>query len=337
MLHNALMNNWLRSLFNFEHDIRPVAGLLVIGGLFTGPFAPAAPRADDRLTCFVSILPQADFVERVGGDHVEVQVMVGPGQSPATYEPTTRQLSRLAGSDVYFSIGVSFEESLVPRIERIFPNVPVVDTSRRIHFRTIVDHVHADAVSASEPSSPDTIGSPSHNHSAGMPDPHIWLSPRLAMTMAENIRDALVTLDSRHAETYTANCDRFSRELEDIDRRIAATLSPLRGRKVFVFHPAFGYFTDAYGLVQIAIETDGSTPGPKHLAAFIERARQEGVTTIFIQREFSTTMAEAVAAEIGAEVVQLDPLAGDYINNLLRMAEKIRAALEMGDTGRAHP
>ncbi len=337
MLHNTSIHSLLRPLLNFGHDIKPVAGILVIAALFTGSFAPAAVRADDPLMCFVSILPQAYFVERIGGEYVEVHVMVGPGQSPATYEPTTRQLSLLAGSDVYFSIGVSFEESLLPRIERIFQDVPVVDTSRRIHFRSIVDHVHTDAVSTPEPSSPDTIDAPSHNHRAGMPDPHIWLSPRLAVTIAENIRDALVTLDSRHAETYTANCDRFSRELEDIDRRIAATLSPLRGRKVFVFHPAFGYFTDAYGLVQIAIETDGSTPGPKHLAAFIERARQEGVTTIFIQREFSTTMAEAVAAEIGAEVVQLDPLAGDYMNNLLRMAEKIHAALETGDALGAHP
>lgn len=331
MPHNKHNDSLLRRIVHVFCGFSLTARLLLIPVLVGGPLVTTATGSDNRLVCFASILPQAYFVERVGGEYVEVYVMVGPGHSPATYEPTTRQLTRLAQADVYFSIGVFFEVSLLPRVEQNFPDVPIIDTSRRIAFRSMEDPVQTDE----KPASQANDGEDAHNHSKGMPDPHVWLSPRLAVTIAENIRDALVSLDSRHAAAYTANCDRLCAELADLDRRIAAHLSPLRGTEVFVFHPAFGYFTDAYDLVQVAVETGGSTPGPRHLAEVIARARQKGVATIFVQREFSATVAAAVAKEIGADIVQLDPLAEDYINNMMSMAEAIRVAFESGEAGDA--
>lgn len=307
-------------------DVRIAVTFLAAGALFAALGSPGHAYADDRLMCFVSIMPQVFFVERIAGEHVETHVMVGPGQSPATYEPTTRQLTRLSRADVYFAIGVAFEESLVPKIRRSFPDVRIIDTREGIELRPMEDGDPFDTGAESETLGRDVDDVQRHTHAMGTRDPHVWLSPRLAITIAENIRDGLVSLDPRHAGEYSENCDRLSDELRDIDRRIAEVLTPIQGTEILVFHPAYGYFTDAYGLVQIAIENEGGSPGPKYLASVIDRARQRGITTIFVQEQFSGTMAKTVAKEIGADIVRLDPLAGDYMDNLLRMAEAISNA-----------
>jgi zinc transport system substrate-binding protein len=94
-----------------------------------------------------------------------------------------------------------------------------------------------------------------------------------------------------------------------------------------VFHPAYGYFTDAYGLEQIAIEENGAAPGLRHLAEVIDRARKQGTKTVFIQPQVSASYAETVAKAIGAKMVTMDPLAEDYIENLRAMARKIASGL----------
>jgi zinc transport system substrate-binding protein len=137
------------------------------------------------------------------------------------------------------------------------------------------------------------------------------------------MRDALIEVDPQHAAEYTENCRRLDSDLEELDREISRVLAPYRGRKIFVFHPAYGYFADAYGLVQVAIEEGGRAPGPRHLAEVIERAKGDGARVIFVQPQVSTTQAKTVAGAVGAEVIELDPLARDYIENLRRMAREI--------------
>lgn len=275
-----------------------------------------------RVTCFVSILPQAFFVGTIGGEYVDAHVMVGPGQSPHTYEPTSRQLSELEGSQVYFSIGVAFEASLLPRIERNFKGVRIVDTSKGIALRSMLEHHEENAGTSAAGSSAGAESGP-HSHDTGAFDPHVWLSPRLGIAIARNIRDALVEIDSVHARIYAENFDRLETELNDVDTEIARLLSPYKGREFFVFHPAYGYFADAYGLTQVAIEAQGGAPGPKHLAEVIDRAKAQGARVIFVQPQISPTYAQAVAKAVGAQVVPLDPLAMNYTENLLHMAHKL--------------
>jgi zinc transport system substrate-binding protein len=234
---------------------------------------------------------------------------------------------------VFFAIGVAFEETLVPKIRGSFPGVRIIDTREGIELRRMGDGDPLDTGVELEIPAREVGHVEPHTHAIGVRDPHVWLSPRLAITIAENIRDGLVSLDGNNAKEYSENCDRLTDELVDIDRRIAEVLTPIKGTEILVFHPAYGYFTEAYGLVQIAIENAGGAPGPKYLASVIDRARQRGIRTIFVQEQFSDTMAKTVAKEIGADVVRLDPLAGDYVDNLLRMAEAIRGASE---TNRNH-
>jgi zinc transport system substrate-binding protein len=145
--------------------------------------------------------------------------------------------------------------------------------------------------------------------------------------MARAIRDALARLDPTHADEYARNEVAFEADLDALDAEIRRRLSAARGRAFLAFHPSWGYFADAYGLRQIPIESGGKEPGPRTLAAVVERAKALGVRVVFVQEQFSRRTAEAIAQEIGARVVVVDPLAGDYLSNLRSVAESFASAL----------
>jgi zinc transport system substrate-binding protein len=292
-----------------------------------GTPAASAPTAG-ALRVLVSILPQAYFVERIGADRVQVDVLVGPGQSPATYAPTPRQVGDLERADVYFAIGVPFERRLLAKLTGGLRDLNVVETQAGIPLRAMKtahthqhDHDHAvgedaHAAEAEEP--------------AGTKDPHIWLDPRLVKLMATTICEELCRLDPSSADTFRANLAAFHGELDAVDARIRALLAPLKGREFLVFHPAYGYFGDSYGLEQVAVEIEGKEASPRQLTMLIEKAKAAGARVIFVQPQFSMSSAEALAREIGGAVIPLDPLARDYLGNLEVMAEKLARGLREG-------
>jgi zinc transport system substrate-binding protein len=145
--------------------------------------------------------------------------------------------------------------------------------------------------------------------------------------MAATIRDTLVRLDPGGRETYEDGYRSYTAELEALHRRIGAILAPLKGEILFVYHPAFGYFADAYGLRQVAVETGGAEPSARQLARLIDSARSRGVRVLFVQPQFARTSAEAVAKAIGGAVVPIDALARDYVTNLQRIAGAVEEAL----------
>jgi zinc transport system substrate-binding protein len=274
------------------------------------------PPPSQTVRVFVSILPEAFFVERIGADAVAVEVMIGPGESPATFDPTPKTMQRLAGAGAYFAIGVPMETVLLPQIRRNFPDVRIVDTTAGIAKRPLTEDEGSDHAAGSD-----------HTHQALETDPHIWLSPRRAAIVARNIADALVQLDPARAARYRANLDTLNAELNALQTEIADILEPVAGRDLLVFHPAYGYLADDFGMRQIAIQHGGVEPGPRQLADLMEQVRRRGARAIFVQPQFSMTSARTLAAEIGVEVVVLDPLARDYPDNLRRMARAIRQAL----------
>jgi len=216
-------------------------------------------------------------------------------------------MAALDSADVYFRIGVSFEETLMERITGSMPQLNVIDLRRGIDL---------------QPVSGDTGA-----HAHGRMDPHTWLSPELAAVQARTIHEELVRLDADGAATYSANLEELVSDLEEVDREVRETLRPFAGREMFVFHPAFGYFARAYDLVQVPIEIEGKEPAPRELESLIELARERRFGTIFVQPEFSDASARAIAVEVGAEIVRLDPLARDYITNLREMANNMRDGL----------
>ncbi|MFO8089143.1 MAG: zinc ABC transporter substrate-binding protein [Desulfatiglandaceae bacterium] len=265
---------------------------------------PRAMAFGVEVRAFVSVAPQAYFVERVGGRFIEVEELVAPGRSPTTYEPTPKQIARLAEADVYFRIGVPFEHGFIDKLGGINPELKIVDTRKNVPLRFF-------------------------NASAGgeAPDPHIWLDPKRVKIQAATICEALCGILDERCSDFRRNLDLFQQDLDEIDREISEILGPLRGRSFYVFHPAFGYFGDSYGLNQVAVEMEGKEPGPRQLSNLIEQAEKDGVYTMFVQPQFARGQAETFARAIGANVVPLDPLARDYLANLKLMAEALREAL----------
>ena len=245
-----------------------------------------------KINIIVSILPQIDFVENIGKDKVKVSAMIPPGFSPATYSPNMEQLKKLSNADLYIKIGhIPFEKTQMKRLEDLNPKMKVVDSSEGIE---IYEN-----------------------------DPHIWLSPRLVKIQVANICDALIKIDPENQDFYKNNKNEYLAELDNLDLELKNAFSKIQNKKILVFHPAFGYLARDYGFEQIAIEIEGKEPSAKNLAKIIDTAKKENMKTIFVQEQFSTKSAEAIARQIGGSVVPLDPLNRNYIDNLRKIGEEM--------------
>jgi len=312
----------------------------------------ATPDADSNKPClFVSVLPQAYLAQRIAGDHFQFEVMVGPGQSPHIFEPTQRQMATLSRARLYFTTGIPFEHTLIDKLSPTFKSLRFVDTTEGLTLRpgedcghdhsadtaraqNNEDHDHADHDhtahdhAAHDHDDHDHAHADSHDHDhAGLPDPHVWLNPLYAEHQARLMTDALRALDPDHTADYERNFAALSADLRAADKHIAAALAPYKGRAFFVFHPAYGYFADRYGLIQTPVEEAGKEPSARRLAELIDRANSSGVRLIFVQPQFPSKCAEAVAEAIGGAVMPMDDLAADYLDNLNDMADKIAHAL----------
>jgi len=294
-----------------------ISGLLIL-------FLSVAQTAFARpLKVFVSILPQKYFVEKIGGDSVEVAVMVQPGASPATYEPKPRQMVALAKSDVYFAIGVPFEKTWIPKIVATNPKMHIVHTQAGIEKRAMKSH-HAHQ---QESKNHYAETEPGKNHRTGK-DPHVWLSPPLVMQQARNILNGLETLDPTHRALYQANYKSFIVELVDLDLELKRLFQTTAEHSEFmVFHPSWGYFAQAYELEQVPIEIEGKEPKPAELKYLIQHGKKIGVQVIFVQPQFSWQAAQTIAQETTAQIVVVDPLALDWAENLRQVAVKLSTTL----------
>lgn len=267
------------------------------------------------MTVFASIMPQAYFLERIGGQFVNVEVLVGEGQSPHTYEPSPQQMAKLSSAKAYFAIGVPFEKNVISKIKKINRKLTIIETQKGISYRYLENHHHK--------------ANKSHDirHDNRIPDPHIWMDPKLVKVQAQNIHDALCKLDPEHTNDYSKNLQTFLTDLRRVDQRIAHVLAPFKDNSIYVFHPAFGYFTDSYGLHQVSIEIEGKEPSAKQLTNTIDKAKKGGVHIIFVQPQFSKKSAKTIAMTIGGVVVPIDPLSKDYLSNLEKIASEIEKGL----------
>lgn len=288
---------------------------------------------------YVSILPQRYFLERVAGDLVDVKVLVPPGKSPATYEPTPTQVMRLGEADIFFTIGVPFERAFLPSIEESLKNLVIVPTHAPIDRRPIEAHTHEDEHGEDEHEGEEEEehhdeehegeGHSEEDHAGeeAMPDPHIWMSPKLVKIQAREMKEALSEEFPEYSGSFEEGYSAFTEDLTELQEYLKKVLAPHRGETLFVYHPAFGYFAEEFGLHQVAIETGGKEPTPKQLEEVINHAREEGVKVIFVQPEFPLAGAEAVAKAIGGAVVPVAPLAPNYLENLRNLAQNIDEAL----------
>ncbi len=275
------------------------------------------PAMNSRVVV-VTISPQAFLVERLAGDLLEIEVMVPPGRAPETYEPTPSQTTRLSNAKIYYSVDVPFERSFLERVRNNLPHLLVVDTTEGIEKREIEEHSHGEAEDHGH----------EHSHDHGILDPHVWLDPILMLQMAETMKDTLQETYPEWSTTFEENYATLKEDLEKLDRSIAARLQPFEGKSIYVFHPAYGYFCDRFGLVQVPVESAGKEPNSKAFVELIEKAKKDGVISLFVQPQFSSSTVDTLAQEIGGRVIKIDPLESDYLMNLESIAEQIALSFE---------
>jgi zinc transport system substrate-binding protein len=292
--------------------------------------------AGDKLPVFVSIVPQKYFVQQIGKELVDVQAMVQPGASPATYEPKPKQMADLSKTKVYFAIGVPFENTWLEKITAANPDMRVIHTDHGIEKLSMADHrhdAHAEehrGVGHDHEKSEhhgETEHDKDHHEHAGL-DPHIWLSPPLVKIQARTILAALQEIDPAHRSVYEDNFKAFTARIDQLDADLKKTFTGKKGLQFMVFHPAWGYFAHAYGLKQAPIEIEGKDPKPAQLRELIQHAREDKIKVVFVQPQFSVKSAELVAREIGGQVAFANPLAEDWMANLRQVSDKFQAALK---------
>jgi zinc transport system substrate-binding protein len=281
----------------------------------------ATPAAQAPLPVLVGVAPLALPVLRVGGERVAVQVLVRPGQHPHGYEPTPRQVAELSRVRLILLTGAPFERRLLERLQPVHPEPALLDLAAVTGAATAMPrHAEGHEHGSDHPGE-------HHHHGTGK-DSHIWTSPPHLRTMAAAIRDSLSELDPENAAAYRGNYRSFAADLDALDQELRQRLQGLRQPRFLVYHPAWGWFAETYGLQQLAIEQDGKEPGARALTRLIEQARRDNLGFILVQPQFSTRAAERVATAIGARLVTLDPLDPDVPATLRRLARVLADAEE---------
>lgn len=263
----------------------------------------------------VTILPLSEFTEQVGKDRISVRVLIPPGANPHTYELTPSQIKDVIEARilVHTGSGIEFEHAWLDNLIAMNPSMHICDSGKGIERLPAHNGHHHHG----------------HGHShTGAYDPHIWLCPHNAMIMTENIKDALIIVDPDNAQFYKANALYYNESLLTLDSQIHELLSPYSHRTFIVYHPAWTYFARRYELQQISIETEGKEPSARSLARIIDRARRSNNRIIFISPHSDTRSARVVSEEIEGTLFVIDPLAKDYISNLLLVTQSIKEALE---------
>ena len=308
--------------------------------------------AADKLPVFVTIAPQKYFVQQIGKDLVDIQVMIQPGADPHMYEPKPQQMVAISRAKLYFAVGIEFEKAKLSKITAINPDMKVIHTDHGIEKLAMEAHYHHNDGYAEDHHDNDDHHKTEHDHEkvehheeaehghhaevehdkdhhedAGL-DPHIWLSPPLVMNQAHTILEALQEADPQHRNVYEANFKTFTSQINQLDADLKKIFAGKTGLQFIVFHPAWGYFAHAYGLKQVPIEIEGKDPKPAQLKELIQHARKNGIKVIFVQPQFSSQSAEVIAREISGQVAFADPLAEDWMTNLRQVADQFEAALK---------
>lgn len=276
------------------HGLRvPVSALLAACMVGCG----VAKRPPEKPLVFVSIAPQAYFVERIAGDAVNVAVLMPPAADHLNYDPRPSQMRELSRAGLYIRIGLPFETLKWGKIRSVNPEMRLVD------------------------------GLEGTEGAGAKGDRHVWLSPRKVMPHAKAICAALVELLPGRAEDFELNLHALLEDLHLLDAELSALFEPVRGKGFWVYHPSWDYFADAYGIRQFAMEREGKKPGTRSFARRVAEAKASAIKVIFVEPSMSQGKVSSLAAELGAELRVLDPYARDYVDNLQAAGKAIAEAM----------
>jgi len=253
----------------------------------------ADPAYAEKIKVIASITPLADLSRQVGGNKVEVKLLLPPGASPHTYEPTPKALKDISNARVFIKIGLGLE----------FWAEKIIQSSGNRNLIIVVSSSDAPLI---------TYHEKGHSHGSSGADPHIWLDPVIAKSIVTKIEKAFAEADPKNAEYYRQNASIYREKLSRLDKEITDKVKTLRVKEYVTFHPAWNYFSKRYGLTVAGVieESPGKEPGPRHIEKIIREIKRIGRKVVFVEPQFNPKIAEVIAKECGAKVVYLDPIGG---------------------------
>jgi zinc transport system substrate-binding protein len=261
---------------------------------------PSLSPKTEQITVFATILPLKYFVDQIVKNMAKTHVLIKPNQNPETFDPSIKDLCCLKSAKIYFQIGFSIEDKLISKIKQINPKIEIINLSKNV----------------------ETI---KHKNEI---DSHIWTSPIVVKKMSRTILDAFLKIDPKNTKFYQKNYQEFITKLDNLNTYIKNELSTFGGRDFLVFHPAWGYFAKEYNLRQRAIEKHGKEPNIKDFENIINFAKKNHINTLFIQDQHSTKQAQNIAKILNAKVVNINPLAYDYVKNMYFVTDQIKRSFD---------
>ena len=283
----------------------------------------------DRLQVVATVYPLGFFAERVGGDRVEVNVLVGPGLEAHGFEPTASDLLALGDADVIVMNGIGLEPWVDGAIEALDGNVSGVVVEAADPVRAMDGEVHGHGEEEAE-----------HDDEESELDPHMWLNPTLAASQVERIRDAFVAADPANADAYRRRAAELIVELTALDAEFAESLGACTHEHFVTSHAAYGYLAAQYGLEQIAVAglSADVAPSPQRLAQVTDRVTELGLGHVLVEPVLSDRLAQTIARETGIELLAVHAIGsvtdnelevhGDYFGLMRDNLASLRTALE---------
>nr|AIR71818.1 high-affinity zinc ABC transporter periplasmic binding protein [Pseudomonas protegens Pf-5] len=264
-------------------------------------FAIGSAQAEVRV--LTSIKPLQLIAAAVLDGVAVPEVLLPPGASPHNYALRPSDVRKVQSVDLLYWIGPDME-GFLPRVlkGRSLPSVAVQDLPG-MRLRHFAEDSHSHAEDADEHD---------HDHRPGTLDAHLWLSPINARVIATRMAADLSAADPANAARYQNNLKAFSERLDALDARLKARLAGIAGKPYFVFHEAFDYFEDAYGLKHAGVFSVAAEvqPGAQHVAAMRARLQQVGKTCAFSQPPLRPRLAETLVAGLPVKLAELDALGG---------------------------
>ncbi|MFF5818281.1 metal ABC transporter solute-binding protein, Zn/Mn family [Lysinibacillus capsici] len=262
----------------------------------------------DKLSIYTTVYPLSYFAQRIGGDYVEVASIYPAGANEHTFEPTQKDMMKLADADIFFYIGLGLE-GFVENAKKTLANedVTMVATADDVSDNKLAvsaGHVHAE----DEEHEAEEHGHDEHEH--GDIDPHVWLSPTISQDLALAIKNTLVEKMPAQEATFNTNYDALVKELQDLDQDFEAMTDKAQNKTFFVSHAAFGYIAGQYGLTQVPIAglNSQNEPSQKELTKIVDKANELHIHYILFEQNVSSKLAEIIQKEVGAESLVLHNL-----------------------------
>lgn len=246
------------------------------------------PAADGKLKVVATTTLVGDVVAAIGGDNIDVAILLPPGAEPHSFQPTPKDVAALSKADLVFVNGLNLEEVLMPTLENALGKGKIVAVSEGV--QTI-----------------ELAGEEASAHGGG--DPHTWTDPNNVMVWADNISRALSQAEPAHATAYAANAAAYRKQLVEIDQWVKEQVAhvPEANRKLVTDHAVFGYFAKRYGFEQVGAVIPGfsalAEPSAQEMAALEDTIHRLGVKAIFTGNTVNSTLSQRVADDTGVKLV----------------------------------